>query len=998
MTGAAGPAAVTDEPVDQQKSQTEVEQEESRRQAAYRHTRLSGSPSKNDGTTNVIPFGPTGNTSVQGGGGTGTTGDTGSTGNTGPTATQPWPDASEATQSSTNLSLDFLDDFFGADKRHLVAIKKQEGKKPEIKARHFDAGDRAGQQKFISDHGDAGFDLYFSPNPIKGKLHKKATKNDVAEAHHLWIDLDPRPGEPLDGERAAILALLTTNLPKGVPKPNRVIDSGRGFWGYWKLATPQPVDGSNGPLTEVVECYGRGIEQAFGDRFADGCRNIDRISRLPGTTNTKTGRPAHVLPAHSNDTPHAIETFPQSIEQPKDQGAPRGEKFRPPEKYESIGPDDPLLAKLDAKWLTMLTAADYAAGHGGDRSRAEIAFAAVAMRVGIDDDTIARCLMDERRQFGSNTRAAQRLLNRVIEKAHQYADDPVLEQMNGDFAAGFIGSKFRVARFDRHQRYPLQRDVEFLSKDDFINGVRNPPVQVPKLDKAGKPDGTKMEPRGAYWFGLSGRSEFDAVTFKPGDPPIIEVERAGRVHRTINTYSGFSVMPDHVDSAAKCAKYLAHVHDNIAGADEALYSYLLDWMASGVKHPDNPGRSALSLRGVPGCGKGVFALGYGRLFGKHFLHATHRDHVVGRFNAHQAETCLIFVDEALYAEIAADAQILKTMTSETTKLLERKGIDAIQIDNFARQIFSTNDEHPIQIEHNDRRYPAVYVQENKAFANEIDELIKAEKRKTYFMPILDELKNGGSEALLGFLLDRDIRGFNAEAIPETAERREQKLNSASAGDKIIIEFAQDACLPGALAKRPWIARAHGNPRFPRNHQAPGLYDEIKTRGGTKLAHKSDTDLAKTLKAWGFKSKSLGSSRGWEAPPLLEMRKAILAKYPAVEFDDRTEWVAGDAFDDADQGPVQPAAVTPADVGRPDGAPVDDAGQGLVQPAAATMAYAPNDGAGQGPGQPAAATRADVGQPDEADLTLDEKLKRIRRLGGTGQTAAIQKLARDKTLF
>ena len=76
---------------------------------------------------------------------------------------------------------------------------------------------------------------------------------------------------------------------------------------------------------------------------------------------------------------------------------------------------------------------------------------------------------------------------------------------------------------------------------------------------------------------------------------------------------------------------------------------------------------------------------------RHFLHATHRDHVVGKFNAHQAETCLIFVDEALYAEIAADAQILKTMTSETTKLLERKGIDPIQIDNFARQIFATND-------------------------------------------------------------------------------------------------------------------------------------------------------------------------------------------------------------------------------------------------------------------------------------------------------------------
>ena len=160
----------------------------------------------------------------------------------------------------------------------------------------------------------------------------------MLEARRLWIDLDPQVNEPLETERAAILELLTTNLPKGMPRPNRVIDSGRGYWGYWGLATPQPVDGStdnvNGPLTEAVECRGRGIEQAFGDRFADGCRNIDRIARLPGTINTKTGRPAHVLHQFSHDGPHTIESFPQSVEKVKDKQAPQGEGFSPEDKYE----------------------------------------------------------------------------------------------------------------------------------------------------------------------------------------------------------------------------------------------------------------------------------------------------------------------------------------------------------------------------------------------------------------------------------------------------------------------------------------------------------------------------------------------------------------------------------------------------------------------------------------------------------------------------------------
>jgi hypothetical protein len=328
------------------------------------------------------------------------------------------------------------------------------------------------------------------------------------------------------------LRCLQLLLPQCVPKPNRIIDSGRGYWGYWKLATPQPVDGSknnvNGPLTEAVERFGRGIEQAFGDRFADGCRNIDRIARLPGTINTKTGGLAHVLVQYSHDTSQPIDAFPLGVEPPNDREAPEKDKFSPPDTYEPIEFDDPLLEKLSDKYRAMLTNVEYAAPYGGDRSRAEIAFAVAAMRAGIDDTAIARCLMDGRRQFGSNTRTSERLLARVIEQAHQYADDPVLEQMNREFAAGFIGSKFRIARFDQHPRYPRQRNVEFISKDDFINGVINPRVRSPKFNRAGMPDGTKMEARGAYWLGLPARSEFAAVTFQPGAPPIIHSEREGR--------------------------------------------------------------------------------------------------------------------------------------------------------------------------------------------------------------------------------------------------------------------------------------------------------------------------------------------------------------------------------------------------------------------------------------------------------------------------------------
>jgi hypothetical protein len=477
------------------------------------------------------------------------------------------------------------------------------------------------------------------------------------------------------------------------------------------------------------------------------------------------------------------------------------------------------------------------------------------------------------------------------------ANDPNLKQMNDDYSAGSVGGKFRVLRWLPDARYPHQRTCEFQTKNDFCNSTINPKI---KFDKQGnqlpEPKG-----RGAWWLGQDYRRQFDGIDFRPGEPAIIQRKTAdGRTLNIVNMFSGFSCVPSDAGEAG-CDLYLAHVHDNICGGDDKLYSYVMDWMASGVQHPDDPGRSALSLRGDPGCGKGVFASEYGKLFGRHFLHATQRDHVTGKFNSHQAECCLIFVDEALYSQIRSDAQVLKTLTTERTKLLERKGIDAVSVDNFARLIFSTNDKHPIIIEHNDRRYVAIYVQTHPDWAGRPDEKA-ASMRKNYFKPILDQMNNGGREALLGVLLRRDISQFNAEAIPATKEREQQKLLSAPAGDKVIIEFAQDGRLP-CCTERPDAAR----PYFDHDRR-DGLFLAMRAASGKGLQFASDQDLAEVLKDWEFQRIRDRHGTVWLAPPLGQLRAAIAAKYPAIRWDqDLPDWTH--------DGVQAAAAQTSADVGE-----------------------------------------------------------------------------------
>jgi hypothetical protein len=323
------------------------------------------------------------------------------------------------------------------------------------------------------------------------------------------------------------------------------------------------------------------------------------------------------------------------------------------------------------------------------------------------------------------------------------------------------------------------------------------------------------------------------------------------------------------------------LHDNICSGDNRLNEYILNWMASGVQHPDEPGRTAISLRGAPGDGKGVFVLGYGRIFGRHFLQITQPDHLTGKFNAHEAEAVLIYADEVAFAGDHKAARIFKTKISEETKLLERKGIDTVEVDNYARYIFSTNEDHPLQIEHNDRRYLAIKVRTNPLWAAETDQRDAAHKRRAYFVPILDQMRMGGRAALLDLLLNRDISKFNPEAFPRTDESRIQKHLSAPAGDRLVIEFALDGQLPGAVNGRPWIAQARGD---------GCLYDAMRERGGYRERMSDETYLAGIIKGWGFVRHPLGYGAGWRAPSLADLRQAIDKKYPGFTWDPEIgEW-------------------------------------------------------------------------------------------------------------
>src|SRR5262249_9506555 len=142
----------------------------------------------------------------------------------------------------------------------LIAINK--GK---IEVEFFDESRMDAARAWI-EHRNAHADIYFNINPLRPDYvaRKKAGKADVAAAAYLHVDVDPPKGVDVEAWRKAILKKIAE---LELPKATFAVDSGRGFWLFWKLRE----------LTtnfEEVESRNQAIAAGIGDS-ADHCWNID---------------------------------------------------------------------------------------------------------------------------------------------------------------------------------------------------------------------------------------------------------------------------------------------------------------------------------------------------------------------------------------------------------------------------------------------------------------------------------------------------------------------------------------------------------------------------------------------------------------------------------------------------------------------------------------------------------------------------------------------------
>jgi hypothetical protein len=296
-----------------------------------------------------------------------------------------------------------------------------------------------------------------------------------------------------------------------------------------------------------------------------------------------------------------------------------------------------------------------------------------------------------------------------------------------------------------------RRFFERMTFDDLERLYSNRFISV--IDATGQP---VSKPAAKVWLSHADRKQFiGGMVFDPSNR-----EQAPDV---LNLWHGFAVEPRN----GTWEKLQRHVLEVICRSENALFAYVLDWMADLVQHPDKQGEVAIVLRGPEGCGKGVLARAIKYLFGPHALAISNTKHLTGNFNGHLRDTVFLFADEAFYAGDKQHVGVLKALITEPYLTIEAKYQNPVQMPNFLHIMMASNEDWVVPASLDSRRWLVIDVPGTKAGDH------------AYFAAIQAELEHGGYEAMLYDLLARDLSQSNLRAVPVTDALQTQRKMSLS---------------------------------------------------------------------------------------------------------------------------------------------------------------------------------------------------------------------------
>lgn len=376
-----------------------------------------------------------------------------------------------------------------------------------------------------------------------------------------------------------------------------------------------------------------------------------------------------------------------------------------------------------------------------------------------------------------NRKTATKTGKYIIMRAREYGWEPApkkdyeiaIGRINKTHALVKFGSDIRVLREYRIDDHV--DDLVYLKTSTFEMEHLPEKYQYPSPTDA-NPDREKPVSIGPIWLNSKRRRQYDRIVFEP-DP------KREQAHE-YNLYRGFSLAPARLPNAyLGCSMLVDHIYDVVAGGDADWGRWIIGWLAQIVQQPWRKEGTALVLIGKEGVGKSVVGLAMKKILGTHHIIASDAHHILGNFNASLATAVFVQMEEAFWAgDKRAEGALKHLVTGETIRL-EPKGVDSIEIRNYARILITTNAAWAVPAGLESRRFAVFQV------------LDTVRQDRAHFGKLIRQLEDGGYAAFLQYLLAFDLRRVDVAVIPKTDALLDQKLASLEPTQAFVAELLSD---------------------------------------------------------------------------------------------------------------------------------------------------------------------------------------------------------------
>lgn len=417
----------------------------------------------------------------------------------------------------------------------------------------------------------------------------------------------------------------------------------------------------------------------------------------------------------------------------------------------------------------------------------------------------------------------------------------VLLEYNPTHAVAMINGKasilFESVNELGNPSYDLARET------DFKLFHRNRTIWMPDIDSRGNVSWRK-EQKAKIWLEHTKRRTVTRLVFKPTEEAL---------PNEFNTFKGFGVeeIADYdPENPTKGCKLIYELWLRLLGVRPGMpltpiAKFGLLWLAQLIQVPDEKTGVALVLRSPEGVGKGTFFNHIMRpILLATYLHVGKRRHLVGNFNSVWQGILLGLIDEAMWAGDKEGEGALKSLITEDTVTIEKKGQDPFELPNLARMAFASNEDWVVPAGKTARRF---------AVADCDTEMMQ---NKEYFDAVRTEAKNGGCAAWFTFLKNFDLNQWpeiNLYKPPVTDALIRQKISSLRQDSfgGWLFERLYDGELEAGAGSWPRIIRretlresynAYCDKRKLRALSAEELGDKLKTEFGVGAGKSSKDPL------------------------------------------------------------------------------------------------------------------------------------------------------------